>query len=338
MIKPIDLQELPPDITRAEREYLEQLKKENEDPSKCHRVIIRCLLDDQYKTTFFYEPTHEMLQMAMSEFGPIWAKSRVMPACFCPNRYYLTLLSLETVRASVSSLQITQQLFVNLKEKVPRNILQRLKDIKNQRFFSMQEASDAVITMLQDILTEEQIQEHGDVILQHFKQTGVDEKYKEKRLKELQVVLDGFHGHVPRKPYPPTDKECPHCHLPYQYSLLELLPYEYTAIQRMVDGVVGAPVMLRDIPKVLEALETWVFAADVELFSKKNLPSTAMTRPITMTGMMMNHVKKAFQEVKQEMISKFGENVETMPDTPDSAGSSLESPPPPVPADSPQDN
>jgi hypothetical protein len=333
MIKPIDLQELPPDVTRAEREYLEQLEQENEDPSKQHRRIIRCWIDDQYRPVLFYEPTHEVFQTILSEIAPIWAKSQVMPACICPNRYYLSLLSLETVKASVSNFQFTPQIFVILKEKkVPRNVLQRLKDIKNQRFFSMQEASDAIITILQDILTEEQIQKHGDVILQHLKQTGIDEKYRGKRLKELQTVLDEFHEHVPQKPYPPTDKECPHCHLPYQYSLLELLPHEHGAIQRMADALVGAPVMFRDIPKVFEALELWLFASDTELFTKKKLAT------VTMTGLLMTQAKQFIQTMKQDMLTRFGETVETTLDTPASAGSSLESPPPPVPADLPQDN
>jgi hypothetical protein len=338
MIQPYD----PTDtsITRAEREYAKALDKENEDPGKRHRILIRTWVGQYdpndpktfigYQKSWFWEPHHEALQKAIQEGAPILARSQISPYCRCQQQYLYALIGLEQLRAAVSSWYFPQALWKDLKGQVPRTVLQRLKDLKGQTFFAPQDAADAIRDSLTGVLEDTQIVEHGDVILQYLKQGGDAEQAREKRIKELQAIIDGFYGNAPQKPFPPTEKPCDFCHLPYRYSFWELFPYEQEAVCSAINALVGAPVMFEDIPKILEALEMWFFAADTGLFSKKK-------GTITMTGMLMNDFKTGMHAARMKWMEEHGLNAAPAPDATDISLTPLDTPPPNIPDGSPPD-
>jgi len=333
MIQRIDIDNLPADMSQVERTYLEHLQEENEDPSKMHSTIIRCWFEgDGFQPVRFYEPTSEIFETVLSEVAPIFTRTNVSPACECADFYYKLQLALNTVKSAVSTLQITSQALIDIKGEIPNTTWKKLKDLKGQLFFSQQEAADALVTCLQSVLSSEQIAEHGDTIMQHLQDAGIDEEVQQKKIVELQSQIDEFHGHVPTKPQPPTREQCPHCHMPHSYSLLELLPQEHKAINRIANAMVGAPIMFRDIPRVFEALELWLFASDSDLFAKKNMTN------ITMTNLLMNRFKKWILEVKQSLLEDFGESNGTEQPSTDSVLNPLDVPPPPPEPATPEGN
>jgi len=317
-----------PTVTRIEREYIEQLQKENEDPTQAHRTIIRCWDDEKktYRPRWLYEINSNIFQMVLSEIGPIFARSERSPSCICVSQYYLLLRALNILKSATATYQFTSQTFQDLKGAVNQTILKKIKELKGQIFFTEQDAADAI----ESNLTEKQVMESGDTIMECLKTGGLDEETQKKRIAQIQSQFDEFHGHVPIKPNIPSDEPCPHCHLPYAYSWLELIPYESPALQRIVNGIIGAPVMFCDIPRVFEALELWFFASDSHLFIKKNMTD------ITMTSLLMNRFKKWIKETKQNLLEGFGESNGIEQPSTDSVSSPLDVPRPPPEAPTPE--
>lgn len=319
-------------IGQAEHRYISTFLTENEDPAKRHRVPIRCWDEatGSYRAAWFYEPSHEVLQLVLSELGPIWTRTQVSPACVCAGRYYSALAGKAIVESSTTTYQLPLQAWQTLNEAgVPKAVLKKLKALRGQVYFSQQEASDALVSILRGVLTKAQIEQHGDVIMASMIRTGDDPDARQRRLAELQAILDEFYGAVPQKPAIPTDAPCPFCHLPHRYTFWELLPYEQTALTRIMHALVGAPVMLRDVPKVIEALELWMFAADAELFSKKKAGQTP-----TMTGIVLSNLAAALRELRKSLL---GSDDGTPPAATASSSSIADSPPPSIPDDLPAD-
>ena len=312
---------LPPDVTRQEREYIELLSEEHEDPSKQHHIIVEVLTEKGYEPMRLYEPTMEDMKTILSELLPIWQRSKVSPFCTCDLEYQRALNAIRVIEAAVCTFTLTGESLRLLKEQdVPVTIRKALKPIQGQTFFSYQDSADAL--QLQGVLTYDQAIEYGDQIMGVLAETGIDEKYKQKRLAALQTALDKFHGNVPDKPMHPTFDPCPYCHRHYQYGFLDILTHETHALTRIKTILLGDfPLAISSMPRVLHAMESWVFTHDSDLFVKKN----------TMTANLMETLKLWYSSGMTIMRNMLGDSSSKMDESTGtvSASSAATSPPPP---------
>ena len=331
MIKRIDPQNLDSTVSRAEREYLEQLVQEQEDPATRHSTYLRCRFDGKYELTEWFEPTAQETLCALSELAPVFLKLQRFPSCTCAEEYAHLSSAKRVLEAATNSFQFTSQSLRQLQEKkkIPRPLMKKMKTLEDQIFYTQQDVANVLMTT---VLTQQQVAQYGDEIMACVKDTGINEDHRRARLHEMQTALDRFYGQVPVKPFPPTNEPCPFCHLPHRYSWVELLPFELPAIQRAIDTLVGAPVMLQDVPKVIQNLERWIFAAEVDSFT--TLDDTKKNTP-TITGMLMQQFKTVTQETRSTLLQQFGWNAANTPNTASSVSISSTTPPPPVPNDIP---
>lgn len=329
MFTPVDIQNLGTDVTREEREYFEYFKKDLDNPAKRHRIPIRGEVNGQIVQGFFEEPLESALLAAISELLPIYNRSQISPSCSCTETYYQADRALKHLVTCTTSYQFTKTALREIKDEpdVTRAVWQRLKDIEGHVFFTNLSVQKHILSILVDILEPEQIEAAGLAIVKHLKNVGLAEDVRQKRIEEQKDIIAKFFGNVPLRPYPPTEAPCPFCQLPYRYSFVEWIPLELPAISRAIELLVGVHVPITEIPRVIEALEMWVFAADNELFSKKNGIQT-------MTGAAMRQLVNLATSLRSEVIENLGSFDGVTLNETDSSLSVLDGPPPSTPVDS----
>lgn len=332
MFTAVDLTNLPNDVTREEREYFEYFTKDLENPAKRHRVPIRGEVDGHIVQGFFEEPLESALLSALTEILPIYARSQIAPSCSCTMTYYQAQRTLTHLQSCTTAFQFTEAALREIKKdpSVTRTVWQRLKEVKGQLFFTQIDVQDYILNILTDLLEPEQIETAGLAIVKHLKTLGIAEDARQQRMSEQQEILNRFFGNVPLRPYPPTEEPCPFCHLPHKYSFVEWIPLELPAISRAIELLVGVHVPITEIPRVIEALEMWIFTADSELFSKKNSLQT-------MTGAAMSQILTLAHQIRAEVIGNLGSSDGVMSSETDSSSSVLDGPPPSTPDASPDD-
>ena len=186
------------DLTKDERESFDRLFADTDDPSKRHRIPIRAWHNDTLQPAFFYEPLDNVTTTLFTEFAPLVLRSQVMPYCQCDVHYHRLILAKQQVEAATSSLQVTKQCLINLladvkAKRFPKTVWRRLKELRGKTFFSPHDLADALVELLTPILTEDQIQKYGDMILQQIQTVGNDEETRQKRLDEITEDLAHFH-------------------------------------------------------------------------------------------------------------------------------------------------
>jgi hypothetical protein len=327
----LDLNNLPDNLSRQEREYLEFKQQQRDDASIRHRTIVTCWDADTrtYREKFILEPTDETFVTIIGEALPIWLRTKVSPFCTCPERYQHVLLALDATRSATQTVMLTKDTLTTLKQEqaISRAVAARLKPITGHIFFSQQDSTRAIVSAVQGLLTPKQQQEVGPIILAAFTPAGIDEDYRQKRIAELEDQLDEWHGVAPVKPFPPTKDPCPHCHFPYSYELWELLPSELSTILRILRLLTGgSPIPLSELEHVFSFLEHCLFADDGDLLKK----NTAM-RSQTLVSLGMADLHRAYHEMKQKLLQQLANNAAPAPDSTDSVTSSSDAAPPPPP-------
>lgn len=332
MFTEINLNALPDDVSREEREYFEYFKNDINNPAKRHRIPLRGEVNNKIVEGFFEEPLESALMSALSELLPIYTRSQVSPSCQCKKTYFKAQNTLVNLQTCTTTFQFTDVALQAIKKEpsVTRAVLQRLKDVRGQVFFTRLDVQEHILTILVDVLEPEQIEAAGLAIVKHLKTLGISENVRLKRIEEQQKILDKFFDNVPSRPYPPTQYPCVFCQLPHKYSFVEWIPSELPAISRAIELLVGVHVPITEIPRVIEALEMWVFAADTGLFSKKN-------KIQTMTGAAMSQLLSLAQKIRGEVIENLGSFDGATSNETDSSLSVLDGPPPSTPNTLPAD-
>ena len=319
---------LPNDVTRQEREYIELLVEEHEDPSRQHHIVVEVLTENGYEPMRLYEPTMKDMQTILSELLPIWQRSKISPFCTCDIEYQRASNAIQVIEAAVCTYTVTTESLRLLKEQeIPVTIRKALKQIQGQTFFSYQDAADAL--QLQGVLTYAQAVEYGDQIMNVLTETGIDENYRGKRLATLRTSLEKFHENVPEKPILPTFDPCPYCHRHYQYGFFDILSHEHKALSRIETILLGDyPLAISSMPRVLHSMEAWVFTHDSDLFVKKN----------TMTANLMETLKLWYDQVMKTLRNMLGDSSNKMDGSIATVSASSDATSPPPPPDIPEDS
>lgn len=301
-------------VSRVEREYFDYLFQENEDASQQHRIPIRAwdTQTKQFRRAFFYEPFDTILTAVFSELAPLYFKSQVFPVCQCHDDYQRLITTQSKLNSTTTLLQFTQQSFLDLKDTdVPQTVWKKLKDLKGQYFLSLQDTADTLLPLLRSVLDEHQIEDYGNIIMEHVQHVGMDNEFFTKKCKEVEGRLQRFHGNVPMKPTRPTEIPCPYCHTAYHYPFFEWIFADVKTFDRVKSLLLGdVPIPLSDIERCIEALELWIFDNhDHELFEKKRDGAQ------TIVGTMMKTIHLTYQEIKTEMTSNLSSSLHVvMPD------------------------
>lgn len=330
----IDLKNPPAHLTRAERQYIEHLQAQNTEDSLRHYLLIECWNEDDqdWQPAMFFEPTHDVVQALISELAPLWTHAQQPVYCTCAQQYQRLLAAYREIEAATTSF-VMPKAAIDAFTKQP-GVKQPAKNaaryLEGKTFFSQQDAANAVYATLSAFLTTEDIQQHGAAMVESVMQTGLDTQAQQTRLAELSAALTPYKA-VDLHPRTATLDPCPLCHLPRRYNFIELLIGDAHLFNRVITQLVGGKVRPKHLPRLLQALELWLFAnneADEE-YQKKMFPTGN-----SLTGMMLTTFRGVISEIKTEFASRLSSNSASTTST--SNGADL--PPPPLPDATPQGN
>lgn len=214
-------------------------------------------------------------------------------------------------------------------EKLLTQARQLFTTLPNHVFYSQQDVANCVTRLLNDVMRPDEIRQYGALLVEGIQDVGINPTYQQERLAELAAALAPYHA-VDLHPRQATLEPCPLCHLPRKYNFLELLIGDAHLFNRFITQLVGGKVRPKHLPRLLQALELWLFAnneAD-DAYQKKMFPAGSLT------GMMLTTFRDVISGVKTEIASRLSSSSASTSTT--STGAEI--PPPPLPASTPQDN
>ena len=329
----IDTTHPPAFLKAAERKYIEAIVDQNKDDSLRHYLIIECWDETgkDWRPALFFEPTHEVMQTLLSELTPLWTHAHQQTFCTCARHYQRLLAAYREIEAATCAFTLTKTAIdafckqPHLKQPAKNAV----RMLEGQTFYSQQDTANAVYAALSPFLTNDEIQAFGAAFVEDVKQGGLDLTKRDLRLKELQAALAVYKlYHAPQRP---TTDECPLCHLPYSFSFFELLLADTGMIDRFMTLLVGGKVRPRYLPRMIQALEFWLFGntdADSE-YEKKMFPNGE-----SLTGAMLTTMRELFSAIRTELLSRLSFSDASTP----SISSHEATPPPPPPLATPDDN
>lgn len=318
-------QDLTPDISSVERQYITLLREQNKDDSLRHRIIVQCFHQESgsWREAFFYEPLHCVAQSLMSEFLPVWEHTHQTAYCECLNHYHELLTAYRRIE-SADTLFVMEKAAVDefCKQKISHPAKQAIRKLTDRVYATEQAAANSIYAALTTAgVSDEDAQPLGSALLLSMRQTDMTSPVKQNVLRNMQASLTPYKA-VDLRPAP-TFEPCPLCHLPRKVSFAAMLLADKSRYDRILNLLDVEGIRVSHLPRVLQAIELWFFTTpeNEDDYEKKMFPNGSMT------GMMMRMLRKGIEEGKAEILSRLSSDSASTSTT----STGADSPPPPLP-------